>query len=56
MCGNIEGIAHVEMELICPVANYFVFGCPVSDLVLVDLVASRGISIFIEEHWVSSYA
>lgn len=56
MCGNLEGKAHVEMELICPVANYFVFGCPVSDLVLVDLVASRGISIFIEEHWVSSYA
>lgn len=44
------------MELIRPVANYFVFGRSVSDLVLVDLVASRGVSIFIEEHWVASYA
>lgn len=51
-----EGSAHVEMELIRPVADYFVFSCPVDDLVLVDLVASRSISVFIEEHRVSSYA
>lgn len=44
------------MELIRPVTNYFVFGRSVFDLVLVDLVASGGISIFIEEHWVASYA
>lgn len=44
------------MELIRPVANNFVFGRLVSDLVLVDLVATGGISILIEEHWAASYA
>lgn len=44
------------MKLICPVANHFVFSCPVFDLVLVDLVTTGGISIFIEEHRVASYA
>lgn len=44
------------MELICPVTNDFIFSCLVSDLVLVDLVASRGISIFVEQNWVASYA
>lgn len=48
--------AHIQMELIRPVTNNFVLGCSVSDLVLVDLIASRGISVFIEEHWVASYA
>lgn len=48
--------AHVKVELIRPMANDFVFGRPVSDLVLVDLVAARGVSVFIEEHWVSGYA
>lgn len=53
---NRKGNAHVEIELIRPGANYLVLGRSVSDLVLVDLVASRSISIYIEEHWVSSYA
>lgn len=44
------------MKLICPVANYFVFGCSVSDLVLVDFITTGSISIFIEEHRVASYA
>lgn len=61
LCGNVwicnrKDNAHVEMELIRPVANDFVFRCSISDLVLVDLVAPRGISIFVEEHWVASYA
>lgn len=47
---------HIEMKLICPVANHFVFSCPVFNLVLVDLVATGSISVFIEEHWVASYA
>lgn len=42
------------MEFVCPVTDDFIFSCPVSDLILVDLVASRGISVFIEEHWVAS--
>lgn len=37
-------------------ADDFIFSRSVSNLVLVDLVASRGISIFIEEHRVASYA
>lgn len=53
---NRKDKAHVEMELIRPVANNFVFGRSVSDLVLVDLVATRGVSILIEEHWAASYA
>lgn len=48
--------AHIEMKLICPVANHFVFSRSVSDLVLVDLVTTRSISIFIEEHRVASYS
>lgn len=51
-----KGNTHIEMELIRPVADYFVLGRSVSDLVLVNLVASRGISVFIEEHGVASYA
>lgn len=48
--------AHAEIELIRPLSDYFVFGCLVSDLVLVDLVASGSVSVLVEEHWVSSYA
>lgn len=44
------------MELICPVPNDFVLSRLVSDLVLVYLVAPRCISIFIEEHWVTTDA
>jgi len=51
-----KGDAYVEIELIRPLADYFVFGGLVSDLVLVDLVSPRSISVFIEEHWVSSDA
>lgn len=47
---------YIKMKLICPVANHFIFCCAVSDLVLVDLITTRGISIFIEEHWIASYA
>lgn len=58
MCGYgyKKGKAYIKMELICPVANDFVFSRSVSDLVLVDLIAPGGISVFIEEHWVASYA
>ena len=48
--------AHIEMKLICPVANHFVFSRLVSDLVLVDLITTGSISVFIEEYWVASYA
>lgn len=44
------------MKLVRPVTNNSVFGRFVSDLVLVDLVATRGISIFVEENRVASYA
>lgn len=53
---NRKGKAHIEKELIRPMANDFVFSRSVSDLVLVDLVATRGISIFIEEYWIASNA
>ena len=48
--------AHVKVQLICPMADDFVFGRLVPDLVLVDLVAARSVSIFIEEHWGSGDA
>lgn len=48
--------AHIEIKLICPVANHFVFSRLVSDLVLVDLVTTGSISVFIEEHRIASYA
>lgn len=44
------------MKLICPVANHFVFSCPVFDLVLINLVTTGSISVLIEEHRVASYA
>lgn len=61
LCGNVwvcnkKGNTHGEMKLIRPVANDFVLSRSVSDLVLVDLVAPGGISVFVEEHWVASYA
>lgn len=48
--------AHIEMKLIGPFTNHFVFSCSVFDLVLVDLVTTGSISVFIEEHRVTSYA
>lgn len=53
---NRKRNAYIKMKLICPVANDFVFSCLVSELILVDLIAPRCISIFIEEHWIPSYA
>lgn len=47
---------YIKMKLTCPVANHFVFCRSVSDLVLVDLIMTGGISMFIEEHWIASYA
>lgn len=57
MCGSVEQKekSHVEVKLIGPVPDHFVLRRSVPDLVLVDLVATRGISVFIEEHWVAGY-
>lgn len=45
--------SHIEMKLICPVADHFVLCCSIAYLVLVDLVATRGVPVFIEEHRVT---
>lgn len=55
-CVDLELSAYIKVELICPVADDFVLSCAVADLILVDLVPPRGIPIFIEEHWIASYA
>lgn len=39
------------MELVCPVADDLVFCGVVFHLVLIDLIATRGISVNIEDHW-----
>lgn len=49
-------MAYIQMQLVGPMANDFIFSCSVFDLVLVDLIAPRSISIFIEEHRIPSYA
>lgn len=54
--GERESIAYTEVELICPVANDFIFCRAVSDLVLVDLITAGGISVLVEEHRVASDA
>lgn len=46
-------VTHIEIKLICPVADDLVLRREVSYLVLVDLVASGCISIFVKEHRVS---
>lgn len=61
LCGNVwvrnrKGNAHIELEIIRPMSDAFVFSRSVLDLVLVDLVAPGGISVFVEENWVASYA
>ncbi len=42
------------MELIRPVTNYLVFCSVVCDLILVDFVATRSVSIHVEDHWGAS--
>lgn len=48
--------SHIEMKLIRPVADHFVLRCSITDLVLVDLVATGGVSVLVEEHRVSCNA
>lgn len=45
---------YIKMELVCPVANFFVFRRLVPSLVLIDLVAAWSISVLIEEHRIAS--
>lgn len=52
-CLEQKETSHVEVKLIGPVPDHFVLRCSVPELVLVDLVATRGVSVFIEEHWVA---
>lgn len=48
--------SYIEMKLIGPVADNFVLRCPIPDLVLVDLVATGGVSVLVEQHRVSCNA
>lgn len=42
--------SYIEVELICPVPNDLVSCVVAADLVLVDFIATRSISIHIEDH------
>lgn len=42
------------MELIRPMSNDLVFPCVVCDLVLIDFIATRSVSVHVEDHWGAS--
>lgn len=49
---SLSSKSHPEVELIGPGADHPVLGHgPVVDLVLEDVVASRGVSVLVEDHW-----